>query len=586
MTLDSGEAIRVIVPESVQLPTQISHSCLLANTPFLMAGHRYINDLYTPKLKLKDAGAYTMSVVKGHHILKILPTDATIETPHRKIYLHNDHPYDPSTFMNNVLYQAINRPSAHTPIAFIYHLRFGCKSIQVLNHTHVDGMQIQQGSWNTLKGQLPCSACIAGKMRKARKNPTKGYTDVENLALSWDPATQNKNVRSNELISLDWGIINEQYVKDANNVFGLFLDNNTGTVFGYPAASTRQAGPTLLAYIQLYGKPHTILTDNAQEFVHDEFTQICLDQGIKQTHNAPYNPNGNPTEHHMEVITSTMRSLLFISRLDPVKFWEHSLTHSITIQNPTVLPGRCTPFEYTFGKRPNVGNLRIFGCEALAFIEKDKRKKLNPKVKKTMYLGMSDTHSDYTYKLLDLTTNKIIYRRNVYFNERSYPARKTKPSKTTVNTLDLGEDLIGLDFIDDGITWTITKIGFENEHIPILYYIDKATQEEERSTVTEVRTWYNRTVLQNAVNQIAPTRKGFINSLAEETFKTVMNYDVKLPHSNVPKPTSFYKASNNPFPQWFQAEDKQRNGMLEFQTWDYLNQKEVTPAIRKRAISR
>ncbi len=313
-------------------------------------------------------------------------------------------------------------------------------------------------------------------MRKTRKNPTKGYTDIENLALSWNPATQNKNVRNNELISLDWGIINKQYVKDANNVFGLFLDTNTGTVFGYPTASTGQAGPVLLAYIQRYGKPHTILTDNAQEFVHGEFAQICLDQGMKQTHSAPYNPNGNPTEHYMDIITSTMRSLLFVSGLDPTKFWEHSLTHAINLQNRTALTGRCTPYEYTFGKRPNVGNLRIFGCEALAFVEKDKRKKLNPKVKKTLYLGMSEAHSDDTYELLDLQTNEIIYRRNVYFNERCYPARKTKHSPTNANTIDSGEDIIGLDFIDDGITWTVTRTGLENEQTPILYQINKDTQ--------------------------------------------------------------------------------------------------------------
>ncbi len=209
-----------------------------------------------------------------------------------------------------------------------------------------------------MKGQLPCSACIAGKMRKTRKNPTRTFTDIENLALSWNPATQDKNVRSNELVSLDWGIINKQYVKDANNVFGLFLDNNTGTVFA------------CVAYIQRYGKPHTILTDNAKEFVHGEFAQICLDHSIKQTHSAPYNPNENPTEHYMEIITSTMRCLLFISGLDPVKFWEHALTHSVSIQNRTALPGRCTSYENTFGKLPNVGNIRIFGCEALAFIER------------------------------------------------------------------------------------------------------------------------------------------------------------------------------------------------------------------------
>ncbi len=64
----------------------------------------------------------------------------------------------------------------------------------------------------------------------------------------------------------------------------------------------------------------------------------------------------------------------------------------------------------------------------------------------------------------------------------------------------------------------------------------------------------------------------------------VMNYDVKLPNAQVHKPTSFNKASNSPFPQWFQAEDKERNGMLEFQTWDYLNQKVGTHEMRKRAL--
>ncbi len=174
-----------------------------------------------------------------------------------------------------------------------------------------------------------------------------------------------------------------------NNVFGLFLDNHTGIVFAYPAESTGQAGPALLAYIQRYGVPHQLLTDNAKEFIHGDFKQICLDKSITQTHSAPYTPNEKPTEHYMEIITPTMRSLLVIAGLDPIKYWEHALTHAVNIQIRTALPGRSTPYEHTYGKRPNVGNLRIFGCEALAFIEKDKRAKLNPKVQKTIYLGMS-----------------------------------------------------------------------------------------------------------------------------------------------------------------------------------------------------
>jgi hypothetical protein len=92
--------------------------------------------------------------------------------------------------------------------------------------------------------------------------------------------------------------------------------------------------------------------------------------------------------------------------------------------------------------------------------------------------------------------------------------------------------------------------------------------------VKEVRQWYNRTQLQQATthliqatNDIAPTRKGYINKLAEEIYNTVKSYDVKLPNNKVKKPTSFKKAGNLPQTQWFQAEAKERDGMLKFQTW-------------------
>jgi hypothetical protein len=221
---------------------------------------------------------------------------------------------------------------------------------------------------------------------------------------------------------------------------------------------------------------------------YGEFAQLCRDKGIAQHRSPPYNPNKNPTEHYMEIITSTMRSLLFISGLDPTTFWEHALLQAINIQNRTALPGRCTPHEITLGRKPSVLNLRIFGCEALAFIEKDKRTKLQPKVNRTIYLGMSDSHADDTYKLLDIKTNKVINRKNVYFNERSFPARKRKHAPNASDEPDLGSDLIGKHFEDDGITWIVTRQGLEDGSIPILYYENRDTKEEERSTVTEVRT--------------------------------------------------------------------------------------------------
>ncbi len=75
-------------------------------------------------------------------------------------------------------------------------------------------------------------------------------------------------------------------------------------------------------------------------------------------------------------------------------------------------------------------------------------------MERTIYLGISPDHSHDTYKLLKISNNEIIYRRNVYFNERSFPARKMK-IQTQPQNIDTGEDLVGLDFEDDGQHWTI-----------------------------------------------------------------------------------------------------------------------------------
>jgi hypothetical protein len=242
------------------------------------------------------------------------------------------------------------------------------------------------------------------------------------------------------------------------------------------------------------------------------------------------------------------RCLLFISGLDTNLYWEHALLHSVTIQNRTALTGRGTPYEGQFGKRPNVTNFRIFGCEALAYVEKDKRTKLDNKVERTIYLGMSPEHSHDTAKLLSLKTMQIIYRRNVYYNEKSFPARKQKFSPT-ITSLDTGEDLLGLQFLDDDIWWTIKDFGTHDGH-QVLWYTNNENGQEEKSSVKEVREWYNRTQLHltsthltQASNGILPTRKGYINAIAEASFKAIQKYDVKLANKHVKKPTSQFQES-------------------------------------------
>jgi hypothetical protein len=99
----------------------------------------------------------------------------------------------------------------------------------------------------------------------------------------------------------------------------------------------------------------------------------------------------------------------------------------------------------------------------MAYVERDKKTKLDKKVKRTIYLGLSPDHSDDTAKILFLKTMNIIYRRNVYYNERSFPARKQKFSPFPTLT-DTGEDLLGLQYYDDDAWWTIKYFGTHDSH--------------------------------------------------------------------------------------------------------------------------
>lgn len=73
------------------------------------------------------------------------------------------------------------------------------------------------------------------------------------------------------------------------------------------------------------------------------------------------------------------------------------------------------PYELWTGKKPNLKNLRVFGCVAYARKNKPQIKgKLDARVKKCIMLG----YCDNGYKLWSVADNKIIVARNVVFNEK------------------------------------------------------------------------------------------------------------------------------------------------------------------------
>ncbi len=181
-------------------------------------------------------------------------------------------------------------------------------------------------------------------------------------------------------------------------------------------------------------------------------------------------------------------------------------------------------------------------------------------------------------------TGKVIVRRQVYFNERSFPARKMTPKNPMSQPLkpDDGSGLIGLSFVDDGESFRVTGTHVEGGINVVDYKDNKGTQHY--STIKEVKQWIEKTKLTQAANLIQPARKSYINELASTMFDKIRTYDVKLPYGTHTKPISYRKAGNSEQTQCFHAEDKERDGILEFETWIRLPQDAITPTIRKKAL--
>ena len=468
---------------------------------------------------------------------------------------------------------------------------------------NVIGMRVQSDSWKTLDTQLPCSSCVAGKMRKLNASKAASYSDLKTLttiilasqnparhfgfAVSRTPATTAQSNERNKVVSVDWAIINKENLPDVFNVFALFYDVNIGLVHVEFQPTRGQAGEALEGYIQRWGIPQTIHHDNAKEFLFGKFASVCRENKIIQTQSAPYSPNQNPAERYMEIIVSGARSLLYTSGLPVSIFWPHAISHRVYIQNNLALPGRCSPHELTTGKQPNLTCLRTFGCETMAYVEKPKRTKFEPKTERCIYLGPSPSHSHDTCKLWQLSTGRIIIRRNVAFNERIYPGHNMKITPGTTSRTDDGADLVGLDFLDEGTRYTITGTSDDDGDLSLTYIdplkpLKNGVQHE--STVREVRKWYNKTQLTQAVNSIVPSRSSFVNDLAYEAYKQIKIYDVQLSNPLKQKAPTSYKQAGNRETQWFSAEDKEKDGIIDFTTWRRLNQSTVTPEMRRKAL--
>lgn len=156
-------------------------------------------------------------------------------------------------------------------------------------------------------------------------------------------------------------------------------------------------------------------TDMGGEFMSRKFNEFCQWKEVRRELTTTITPQKNGVcERKNRTIVSMIRSLL-ATRKVPKSFWPevvlwavHVLNRSLTFSVKNV-----TPQEAWRKKKPSVDYFKVFGCIVYAHAPDEKRKKLDDKSEKCVFLGVSE--SSKAYKLYNPVTKKIVASRDVIF---------------------------------------------------------------------------------------------------------------------------------------------------------------------------
>ena len=115
----------------------------------------------------------------------------------------------------------------------------------------------------------------------------------------------------------------------------------------------------------------------------------------------------------------------------PASYWSYAILHAVFIINriPTPLLQGQSPYHVLHQKLPDINTFKVFGCLCHASSLQSHRTKLQPRVRKTIFLGYKLGFKGYI--LLDTHSREIFVSRYVVFHENFLPYPSNYESITT-----------------------------------------------------------------------------------------------------------------------------------------------------------
>lgn len=201
-----------------------------------------------------------------------------------------------------------------------------------------------------------------------------------------------------------------------------FIDDYTRKVFVYFLKAKSECCRVFqdfkaMVENQVDKKIKVLRTDNGGEYTGNQIEDYLRSSGVQHQTTASYTPQQNGLSERMNrTIVERARSMLSDARLGK-EFWAEAVNTAVYLINRSPASGvnKKTPEELWTHKKPDLQNLRIFGCKAMVHVPKERRQKWDEKSKEMIFVGYcNDTKA---YRVIDPDTHKICKSRDVVFIE-------------------------------------------------------------------------------------------------------------------------------------------------------------------------
>lgn len=138
-------------------------------------------------------------------------------------------------------------------------------------------------------------------------------------------------------------------------------------------------------------------------------------EGIRHQRTVPYTPEQNgAAEREMRTIVESARTMLYARQMD-LKFWAEAVNAAVFVINRTGTSTvvNKTPYELWIGNKPRFDHLQPFGATVFVHIPKERRRKLDPKAYKGIFVGYDENVKGF--RVWNISTRKIQIARDVKF---------------------------------------------------------------------------------------------------------------------------------------------------------------------------